>query len=86
MVVAGDLVDGRLPPRPVGIDRPARRGGLAALPVANRPVDRYSFVGTPDPHLGRRYIGRSVAAHLGTGTQSPVTYVWCGPHWVNTAH
>ncbi len=47
--------------------------------------DRFSFVGTPDPDLDERYAGRSVAAYLGTGTPSAVTYVWCGPHWVNTA-
>jgi hypothetical protein len=47
--------------------------------------DRFSFVGTPDPELDERYAGRSVASYLGTGTPSAVTYVWCGPHWVNTA-
>ena len=46
---------------------------------------RWSFVGTPDPELGRRYVGRNVAAYLGGGNPAPVTYVWCGPHWVNTA-
>lgn len=46
---------------------------------------RFSFVGTPDPDLDERYAGRSVAPYLGTGTPSAVTYVWCGPHWVNTA-
>lgn len=51
-----------------------------------RPVERYSFLGTPDPELEARYVGKSVAAYLGTGSQGPVTYVWCGPHWVNTAH
>jgi hypothetical protein len=48
-------------------------------------VDRYSFTGTRDAELERRYVGKSVAAHLGAGAPSPVTYVWCGPHWVNTA-
>ena len=47
---------------------------------------RYSFVGEHDPDLEKRYLGRNVAAYLGPGSQSPVTYVWCGPHWVNTPH
>ena len=46
---------------------------------------RYSFVGVRDEELESRYLGRSVAAHRSAGPQSPVTYVWCGPHWVNTA-
>ena len=48
-------------------------------------MERYSFTGTRDAGLEDRYAGRSVAAYLGTGTPGPVTYVWCGPHWVNTA-
>ena len=46
---------------------------------------RYSFVGPHDPGLERRYVGGSVAAYLGSASQNPVTFVWCGPHWVNTA-
>lgn len=49
-------------------------------------VERFSFRGTPDPELDARYAGRSVAGYRGTGTPTAVTYVWCGPHWVNTAH
>jgi hypothetical protein len=45
---------------------------------------RYSFAGPHDPELERRYVGKSVAGYLGTGAPSPITYVWCGPHWVNT--
>jgi hypothetical protein len=45
---------------------------------------RYSFAGPADPELERRYVGKSVAAYLGTGPPGPITYVWCGPHWVNT--
>ena len=52
--------------------------------VTGRGDVRYSFVGARDEELERRYLGRSVAAHRGAGPQSPVTYVWCGPHWVNT--
>lgn len=47
--------------------------------------DRWSFVGAADPELESRYVGRSVAAYLAPGGNQPVTYVWCGPHWVNTA-
>jgi uncharacterized protein len=47
------------------------------------PLDHYSFVGSHDPELEKRYVGRSVAAYTGVGSQNPVTYVWCGPHWVN---
>ena len=46
---------------------------------------RYSFVGTVDVELERRYRDRSVAPYFGDGAPAPVTYVWCGPHWVNTA-
>jgi len=28
-------------------------------------------------------VGRSVAAYRTSGSQNPVGYVWCGPHWVN---
>jgi hypothetical protein len=47
-------------------------------------AQRYSFAGPRDPELEKRYGGKSVAAYLGTGPPSPITYVWCGPHWVNT--
>ncbi|MGA8726028.1 MAG: hypothetical protein WB565_13415 [Acidimicrobiales bacterium] len=46
---------------------------------------RYSFVGVRDEELESRYLGRSVATYRAAGRESPVTYVWCGPHWVNTA-
>ncbi|MGD0393752.1 MAG: hypothetical protein ABSC41_14055 [Acidimicrobiales bacterium] len=50
----------------------------------DRPADRFSFVGSPDPELEKRYGGRSVAAYGAVGSRSPVSYVWCGPHWINT--
>jgi uncharacterized protein len=53
--------------------------------VTGRGEFRYSFVGVRDEELERRYLGRSVAALRGAGRESPVTYVWCGPNWVNTA-
>ena len=74
-VVAGDLVDAvyRID---AWVPSPSAAGAVS---------DRFSFVGTPDPELDARYAGRSVRAYLGTGTPSAITYVWCGPHWVNTA-
>jgi len=75
LLVSGDLV--------VAV---FRIDGWEPTPAASGGVGRFSFLGTPDPELDARYVGRSVAAHLGTGTPSAVTYVWCGPHWVNTAN
>jgi len=76
VVVAGDLVDAVY-----RIDSWEPSPATDARPGAGR----WSFVGSPDAELGRRYVGRNVAAYLGDGTPAPVTYVWCGPHWVNTA-
>jgi hypothetical protein len=74
VVVAGDLIDAVY-----CIDR------WEPSPTApGSGVDRFSFVGTPDPEFDDRYAGRSVSAYLGRGTPSAVTYVWCGPHWINT--
>jgi hypothetical protein len=53
-------------------------------PTEGRGPGRYSFAGPPDRELERRYVGKSVAPYLGPASQSPVTYVWCGPHWVNS--
>jgi len=75
LLVSGDLVEAVF-----------RIEGWEPTPAAAGGVERFSFFGTPDPELDARYAGRSVAAFLGTGTPSAVTYVWCGPHWVNTAH
>jgi hypothetical protein len=77
VVVVGDLV--------AAVHRierwePARRGEGDGV----RPADRYSFVGAEDPELESRYRGRSVAGYFGHGAPTPVTYVWCGPHWVNS--
>jgi hypothetical protein len=76
VLVAGDLVDAVY-----------RVDGWEPTPSSGPPggVERWSFAGERDPGLESRYVGRSVAAYLGTGTPSQVTYVWCGPHWVNTA-
>jgi hypothetical protein len=75
MVVAGDLVDAVY-----RIDR-----WEPSPSASGTGVERFSFVGTPDPGLDARYAGRGVSAYLGVGAPSAVTYVWCGPHWVNTA-
>ncbi|MGH9080428.1 MAG: hypothetical protein ACRDYE_10220 [Acidimicrobiales bacterium] len=83
-VVVGELVDsvyrldGWEAASPVP-DRPTPRGTGARAP------EQYSFVGTRDPELERRYVGKSVAPYLGRVSQGSVSYVWCGPHWVNTA-
>ena len=76
VLVAGDLVDAVYR---IGAWEPSPASGTAGA------AERWSFVGERDPDLDARYVGRSVAAYLGAGTPSQVTYVWCGPHWVNTA-
>jgi hypothetical protein len=45
---------------------------------------RWTLNGERDPELERKYQGRNVGAYLSSGSQNPVTYVWCGPHWVNS--
>lgn len=47
--------------------------------------ERFSFVGSPDHELERRYVGRSAAGYLNNATSGQPVYVRCGPHWVNTA-
>jgi hypothetical protein len=79
VLVAGDLVDSVY--RIDGWELSTASG-----PVTGGVVERWSFVGERDTALEARYVGRSVGAYLGGGTSSQVTYVWCGPHWVNTAH
>ncbi len=44
---------------------------------------RWRLTGERDPEMERKYRGRNVSAYLSPGSQNPVTYVWCGPHWVN---
>jgi hypothetical protein len=84
VIVVGQLVTGvhrieRWEPAPIrGRSRHAASGSVA------RSTYRYSFAGPADPELEERYVGKSVAAYLGGGVPSPVTYVWCGPHWVNS--
>ncbi len=76
VVVAGDLVDAvyridSWEPSPATEARP----GPAAGPSSGRPM----------PSSGAATWDATSAAYLGDGTPAPVTYVWCGPHWVNTA-
>jgi hypothetical protein len=78
VLVAGDLVESVY-----RIDGWELSTTPASAPGA---VERWSFAGEQDPALEARYAGRSVSAYLGAGASSQVTYVWCGPHWVNTAH
>lgn len=84
VVVAGELVDSVYRLERWETSGP---GGAAAAPAGTiEPTpDRYSFVGTRDPELEARYAGKSVAPYMAKGSQSSVAYVWCGPHWVNTA-
>lgn len=76
VVVSGDLVEAVY-----RIDHWEPTPGSGGVGAA----ERWSFAGERDLELEARYAGRSVAGYLGTGTPSQVTYVWCGPHWVNTA-
>jgi hypothetical protein len=83
--VAGEAVVGvyridRWEPAPAG----PGTDGPPVVAGGRRSPDRFSFVGSPDPELEKRYVGKSVEPYLGAGPGNPVTYVWCGPHWVNT--
>ncbi len=66
-------------PAPAG---PGRDGPVADPGAADRPTGSPSS-GSPDPELEKRYVGKSVEPYLGGRPANPVTYVWCGPHWVN---
>jgi hypothetical protein len=83
------LVVGELVESVYRLDRwePSRPGGDGpdSGEAGRRTSERYSFVGTPDAELERRYAGKSAAPYLGRAAQGSVSYVWCGPHWVNTA-
>ncbi|HEY7916126.1 MAG TPA: hypothetical protein VIC86_04020, partial [Acidimicrobiales bacterium] len=89
VVVVGNLVAAvhrieRWEPTRSGVPAPTGGSDPGSGPAGGAPVGRYSFAGPVDPELERRYVGKSVAAYLGKGTPGAVTYVWCGPHWVNT--
>jgi hypothetical protein len=59
------------------------RSSQATPPAAPGAPPRWALAGERDPELERKYRGRNVSAYLIPGSQNPVTYVWCGPHWVN---
>jgi hypothetical protein len=65
---------------------PDRSHGSRRRPGEVAPVndEQFSFVGTPDPELEERYVGRTVAAYRDGLDPSPVIFVSCGPQWVNT--
>ncbi len=48
------------------------------------PADRYALVGRRDPELEERYVGRNVSHYVDGTSSNPVTYVGCGPHWVDS--
>lgn len=75
MVVAGDLVAGVYQIESWEPVDETGDGGMV----------RWSWSGRPDPDLEARYVGRSAAPYLVGSRAGSVTYVWCGPHWVNTA-
>lgn len=63
--------------------RPSQLAGPGQAPATDPPT-RWTLTGERDPQLEQRYRGRNVSAYLSSGSQNPVTYVWCGPHWVNS--
>jgi hypothetical protein len=100
VIVVGELIVAvyrieRWEPTPL----PGPAGAAGTAPYTARSTYRHSFVGDRDEGLEGRYVGRSVRAYLGTGpgrgsgmvlgggvgAHNQVTYVWCGPHWVNPA-
>lgn len=62
--------------------RPSQLAGSGQTTTG--PPARWTLTGERDPELEQRYRGRNVSAYLSSGSQNPVTYVWCGPHWVNS--
>ena len=74
---------GGLPDRTVGGTGPRRCVGRPGRAEPRPPTGSPSS-GHPIPSSRTATCGKSVAAYLGAGAPSPVTYVWCGPHWVNT--
>jgi hypothetical protein len=79
VVVTGDLVDAVYRIDSWEPSPPSDGAGAGVGP------ERFSFVGTPDPDLDVRYAGRSVRDYLGGGPPEAVTYVGCGPAWVEAA-
>jgi hypothetical protein len=88
LVVAVYRIDGWEPTpfrsRPGRITGPGDGSGPGSSSSSGRSTYRYSFAGQRDEELERRYVGKSVAAFLGRGPQSRVTFVWCGPEPTDT--
>jgi hypothetical protein len=62
--------------------QPSSTQPSSTQPSSTQPA-RWALAGERDPELEGKYRGRNVSAYLSSGSQNPVTYVWCGPHWVN---
>ncbi len=84
VVVAGELVDSVYRLDRWEAEEPGEAGSAPGGTGARQAV-RYSFVGTRDVELEGRYVGKSAAPYLRSGPPGSVAYVWCGPHWVNSA-
>jgi hypothetical protein len=69
------------PTQPASTTQPTSTPGTG---TAQTSPARWTLNGERDPELERKYQGRNVGAYLSSGSQNPVTYVWCGPHWVNS--
>jgi uncharacterized protein len=88
-VVVEDLVravyriDGWKQAEPASSSSPSSSRSLSSPSASTQPA-RWTLAGERDPELERKYRGRNVSAYLSSGSQNPVTYVWCGPHWVNS--
>jgi uncharacterized protein len=70
--------------RPAAWTRPSQQAVSPDQTAAASPPARWTLTGERDPELEQKYRGRNVSAYLSSGSQNPVTYVWCGPHWVNS--
>jgi hypothetical protein len=69
---------------PAAWTRPSQQVATPGQSAAASPTARWTLTGERDPVLEQKYRGRNVSAYLSSGSQNPVTYVWCGPHWVNS--
>ena len=74
---------GASPGQTAGASPGQTAGASPGQTAPTRPPARWTLTGKRDPELEQKYRGRNVSAYLSSGSQNPVTYVWCGPHWVN---
>jgi hypothetical protein len=75
-------IDGWKQAVPTATTQPSSTQSSSTQSSSSQPA-RWALAGERDPELERKYRGRNVSAYLSSGSQNPVTYVWCGPHWVN---